>query len=229
MELRRVAAIIAVVCFVVLVAIGSESALAFDQKAVLRSNHKTRRECTGCHSSLKSVLPARHPVVAGNTLEACFKCHNPESLGKAEPRPFAAIMHVKHMQPSVGLACVDCHVWVPKSTFGFPGRSFALGKPSVVDIELATKVFNSWATSSNLDALHAKRQITCAGCHGKGLPQKGDTVENERCISCHGSYESLAVKTRPARFTDRNPHQSHLGEIGCAVCHHAHKPSVFIA
>ena len=32
-------------------------------------------------------------------------------------------------------------------------------------------------------------------------------------------------KTEPPEFKDRNPHDSHLGEIACTVCHKAHGES----
>lgn len=51
------------------------------------------------------------------------------------------------------------------------------------------------------------------------------TVESERCLHCHGPMETLAKKTEPKEFADRNPHNAHLGEIACTTCHHAHSPS----
>ncbi|QEM70255.1 cytochrome c3 family protein [Geobacter sp. FeAm09] len=83
----------------------------------------------------------------------------------------------------------------------------------------------SWAGSAHLDAIHAKSNVGCGACHGKGLPEKGAEVANERCLACHGSYEELAAKTTSAKPPVRNPHKSHLGEIGCTVCHRAHDVS----
>lgn len=216
MKSRAIDLLIILVCFVCAIA-ASETALADSQKS--------RTACSHCHSKLNSMLPEKHPAVAGEKIEACFKCHEPRLSDTAEPRPFSAKMHLKHVQPSVKLNCTGCHLWKPDGNLGLPGKHTLFGKQTAADIELNREVFISWATSSNIDALHAKKQIICSGCHGKSLPQKGDTVENERCIACHGNYEALANKTRPAQFPDRNPHQSHLGEIGCAVCHKAHKPS----
>jgi len=76
-----------------------------------------------------------------------------------------------------------------------------------------------------MDNLHAKGSIGCAGCHGKKLPKADDTVENERCLKCHGPLEELTKKTEPKDFADRNPHKSHLGDIACTVCHKAHAAS----
>jgi hypothetical protein len=54
------------------------------------------------------------------------------------------------------------------------------------------------------------------------------TIANEKCLSCHGPMAQLAKKSEPAEFKDRNPHQSHLGEIECTVCHKAHgEPQVY--
>ncbi len=76
-----------------------------------------------------------------------------------------------------------------------------------------------------MDNLHAQRSIGCAGCHGKDLPKADDTVENDRCLTCHGPMEDLVKKTEPKDFKDRNPHKSHLGDMACTVCHKAHTAS----
>ena len=68
-------------------------------------------------------------------------------------------------------------------------------------------------------------KINCAGCHGKDTPQLDSTVENPRCLECHGPMEKLAKKSEPKDFADRNPHKSHLGDIACTVCHHEHSAS----
>jgi hypothetical protein len=81
------------------------------------------------------------------------------------------------------------------------------------------------ASSGCLYSLHAKANIVCAGCHGKDLPKAGDTVENARCLECHGPADQLARKTEPKDFKDRNPHESHLGNIACTVCHKGHAES----
>jgi len=78
---------------------------------------------------------------------------------------------------------------------------------------------------TRLDNLHAKANILCAGCHGKEVPKAGDTVENTRCLECHGPMDRLAKKTEPKDFKDRNPHASHLGDAACAVCHKGHAES----
>ncbi len=74
-------------------------------------------------------------------------------------------------------------------------------------------------------SLHAGR-VNCAGCHGKGTPQLDSTVENPRCLECHGTMEKLAKNSEPKDFPDRNPHKSHLGDIACTVCHKEHGTSI---
>lgn len=68
-------------------------------------------------------------------------------------------------------------------------------------------------------------KVDCAGCHGKSTPKPDSTVENPRCLECHGPMEKLAKKSEPKNFPDRNPHKSHLGDIACTVCHHEHSAS----
>jgi fumarate reductase flavoprotein subunit len=68
---------------------------------------------------------------------------------------------------------------------------------------------------------HKNRGTDCSGCHRES-PVKQD-VPMAVCLGCHGDYRKVAAKTNKL---DPNPHDSHLGEVDCAKCHHAHKPSV---
>jgi hypothetical protein len=81
------------------------------------------------------------------------------------------------------------------------------------------------ASSNYLDNLHAKANIVCAGCHGKDLPKAGDTVESARCLECHGPMDQLAKKTKPKDLKDHNPHESHLENAACTICHKGHTES----
>jgi hypothetical protein len=130
-----------------------------------------------------------------------------------------------HVKPESRTDCILCHSWVPGKQFGLKGSKESLGKVSKENMALFKKSFASWAASANLDAVHGKGNVVCRACHGKTLPEAGDTVENDRCLECHGPMDTLSAKSAPKDFPDRNPHKSHLGEIACTVCHHAHKPS----
>jgi hypothetical protein len=180
--------------------------------------------CAGCHADLAKTLPTGHPAVRGKDITACFECHQPDSSGKPEPKPFVARLHRAHATKTT-LQCTVCHTWGAGKSFGLPGTKVSFGNPGKEEMENLRRGFVSWANSSFLDALHAKRDVTCAACHGATLPTTGDTVENDRCLACHGPAAQLAAKTKPAEFPDRNPHQSHLGEVACTVCHHAHAAS----
>jgi hypothetical protein len=75
------------------------------------------------------------------------------------------------------------------------------------------------AESVRLEQLHKQRSISCEQCHG-GKSQ--EPVPMETCLTCHGSYEKLADLSKRK---SPNPHDSHLGEIRCTLCHHVHKDS----
>lgn len=68
---------------------------------------------------------------------------------------------------------------------------------------------------------HHDRQINCKDCHANGNGfdlDDNESVENARCIGCHGTLTQLADKEQlPISI-----HLSHLGEINCTTCHHAH-------
>ncbi len=183
--------------------------------------------CLSCHNDFYSIMPLNCPgadnKVSGMNSGSCLDCHTPHLDDAAKPRPFSAKIHMKHIQSKVDLDCIACHPGDQNLDFGLPG--FPLGKLSPADSDFYEKAFRFWSTSPNLDALHMRNQITCSSCHGKSLPQAGDTVEKDRCLVCHKSYQELAKKTKPAKFPERNPHESHVGEIECALCHKAHKPS----
>jgi len=57
------------------------------------------------------------------------------------------------------------------------------------------------------------------------MPATGAEVVNDQCLACHGPMDKLVARTRPAQFADRNPHESHLGEIACTTCHRGHEKS----
>jgi fumarate reductase flavoprotein subunit len=80
----------------------------------------------------------------------------------------------------------------------------------------------AWAAESLFLAdKHKDRDTHCSDCH-KENPPKQD-VPMTVCLGCHGDYRKVAASTNKL---DPNPHDSHLGEIGCGKCHRAHKPSV---
>ena len=184
-----------------------------------------KASCAGCHADFASVLPKNHPEPKEKDITGCITCHEPDLSGKAEKNPFSAKIHIAHLTSKANLDCVVCHTWTPGKSFGLIGRKDSLGAPTKDNLDLMRQVFASWASSGYMDNMHAKANIVCAGCHGKDLPKADDTVENVRCLVCHGSMDKLAQKTEPKDFKDRNPHKSHLGDIACTVCHKGHAES----
>jgi hypothetical protein len=181
--------------------------------------------CQSCHADFSSVLPKGHSPVAGTSLSSCTSCHQSDFEGKAEKNTFSSRMHIAHLPPKGSQECVACHVWTPGKSFGLIGQKGSWGTPDQQEMDLMKKMFKSWTSSGYMDNLHAVKGIGCTQCHGKGLPKADDTVENSRCLICHGPLEKLAHKTEPKDFKDRNPHKSHLGDIACTVCHKGHAES----
>ena len=181
--------------------------------------------CAGCHADLSSVLPKGHPAVNGTGLASCLTCHSLGQAGEAKKNGFSTRIHVTHAGPQLHLECVACHSYVSGKSFGLIGQSISWGAPKDEDMAIIKEVFASWVNSSYTDHLHAEAMIDCAGCHGKEAPLLDTTVENSRCLACHGPQDQLAARSKPKDFPKRNPHDSHLGEIACTVCHHAHAES----
>jgi predicted CXXCH cytochrome family protein len=178
--------------------------------------------CESCHADFSSALPKVHPAVKENGLGACLQCHSIGQAGEAKKNGFSTRIHLTHGGSKLHMDCKACHTYVPGKSFGLIGQNISLGAPKDDDMAAIKHEFTSWANSSYTDHLHAKAMIDCAGCHGKEMPLLGSTVENSRCLVCHGPQEQLAVKSAPKEFPERNPHRSHLDEIPCALCHHAH-------
>lgn len=68
---------------------------------------------------------------------------------------------------------------------------------------------------------HKAAGLACGDCHKEKPPRQ--KVATAACQSCHGDYSKLADKTANSA---PNPHETHLGELACDQCHHAHKESV---
>jgi hypothetical protein len=93
---------------------------------------------------------------------------------------------------------------------------------------ICVSLFNSfYSTFSFLEAApsflgdkHKVAGIGCGDCH-KENPPKG-LVPTGVCTKCHGDQAKLAERTHKVI---PNPHDSHLGNQKCELCHHAHKPS----
>ncbi|MEG1832639.1 MAG: cytochrome c3 family protein [Burkholderiaceae bacterium] len=77
------------------------------------------------------------------------------------------------------------------------------------------------AAPSDLLATHTAKGVACAQCHAEKKSQKA--VNTSTCLTCHGSHEALAAKTKAK---DPNPHFTHMGDMNCKECHNIHKPSV---
>jgi Cytochrome c3 len=175
-------------------------------------------DCRECHETW-DLLPDKHDPVQGHALSDCLACHKPQTEAKQDP--FSALLHRAHQAPSI--ECTTCHTFA-KGKLGLLGSKVVLGKFEDGGA-LVRRMTGSWAGSSFLDERHAKANVGCAGCHAGALPEIGADVERARCLTCHGPEEKLIAKAAPAVHADRNPHKSHLGEIDCTVCHHAHKAS----
>lgn len=183
-----------------------------------------KASCLSCHENIHTILPKQHKPVSGDTIAACNPCHKPDISGKAEPKPYASILHRAHVGEGSNGDCMVCHTY-KTGIFGILGTKVSYGRIKRDDLECIKGIFSSWVLSKNIDATHGRANILCSACHDKELPTRGDTVEDNRCLNCHGPLEALQKKTEPMDFPDRNPHKSHLGDIACTVCHHAHKPS----
>lgn len=121
------------------------------------------------------------------------------------------LIHLSNTSPEF---CSTCHIMAPNVT--------------------------SYLTSNDLDNIHYQANVGCKECHdypvkseitsgikfvlgdytvgkdGKLLPV---TYGNEICLKCHISYEHVSDETD---YLDKNPHESHNGQLPCKTCHVSH-------
>ncbi len=181
--------------------------------------------CRACHSDPASIVPKAHPPVKEADIAACVNCHQPDRSGAEVANPFSTRIHKAHAALGKAVACSQCHDWVAGERFGLRGFAAPLGNPDEETMEVIQEIMASWGAGAFMDALHAKADISCKSCHAKSVPELDDTLDNARCLACHGPMEKLAARSAPKDIPQRNPHQSHLGDIHCTVCHKAHAPS----
>lgn len=70
---------------------------------------------------------------------------------------------------------------------------------------------------------HKAKGVGCIMCHGTEKPEPFAEVSADKCLACHGPRDALAKKTE--KWGKRNPHDNHLGEVECSVCHKGHQKS----
>jgi fumarate reductase flavoprotein subunit len=100
----------------------------------------------------------------------------------------------------------------------------AMGVLWVWGISVFSPSVPTWAAQTLfLGDKHKNMGVDCSGCHKEDPPKQN--VPMAVCLGCHGDYPKVAEKTKKL---DPNPHDSHLGEIECGQCHHAHKASVLV-
>lgn len=77
------------------------------------------------------------------------------------------------------------------------------------------------AQSPEFKQRHGQSGIACTTCHGTDFSAG---VPVATCLTCHGSYEALAERSRRVVPNPHAPH--HLGEVRCGQCHKEHRASV---
>lgn len=180
--------------------------------------------CNRCHDP-GATLPPKHPAVVEGGIAACVTCHppNPDTV---EPNAFAARMHRAHTR--AGVECATCHGLRPDGSFSLLEVPGSLATLDVADLGRVKKAMESWATFPFLSGTHGvKRNLMCGACHAKQLiPDDNETTLNKRCVACHGTNAQVSA-TLKARLNNPHidPHQSHLGDIACTVCHQGHSAS----
>ena len=122
--------------------------------------------------------------------------------------------------------CLVCHTWIAGKSFSLVKQKISWGAPSRKAMDLIRKIASSWSDSSLLDSLHARRHVTCMGCHGEKLPaQKMIQWKTTAALPVTTPTISWRKRRPLLQFPKRNPHKAHVIGLACIKCHHAHSES----
>jgi len=100
--------------------------------------------------------------------------------------------------------------------------------------------YESWQVGDLLAAKHGEAKTNCLDCHQQSItekihegvayvtgsyekPLKERDFSSEQCLQCHSKDWDKTVAA--TSFEMSNPHDSHLGEIECHLCHKMHRES----
>jgi len=68
---------------------------------------------------------------------------------------------------------------------------------------------------------HASKSMDCLSCHIT-KPEPFAEVPATNCLKCHPKD---AIVNKYTELKERNPHQNHLGDVDCNICHKGHAES----
>lgn len=179
---------------------------------------KPKTGCNRCHGELSEILPPGHVAISPEEVKYCAMCH----AGGGVLSPFEWIAHYRHYS-ATGFEgdCWSCHFVDDRERLGVigaeEGDGLEINREKMVEL---TPYLHSWATSEHLDHRHAREKLTCGLCHTSF--NLDEEFPMEKCLYCHGSYPDLAGLTKAIV---PNPHESHLGEVNCNICHKIHQES----
>lgn len=219
-KLHKRIMLVALVQFFVAIAGGMENC-GLSSTSPVGDVKRAETGCSGCHVKLSNTLPEQHFKDIQESIEYCLICHS----YKGPAVVFGWIIHLRHYsKPKFQADCWSCHLIDDSGSFTVINAKDgnASIKESKDVVESMKPYFHSWATSEHLDHRHAQQSVTCRLCHAMFFPEEEAAME--QCINCHGTYEHLAELT--GETSPVNPHESHLGELKCNVCHKAHEESV---
>lgn len=102
--------------------------------------------------------------------------------------------------------------------------------------------YDSWHEGNLLAKKHGDANVACHDCHQASMAQKMDEgikqitgdfempmekrkFSNEFCTKCHDMNKVKAKTVYEYNGAVANPHDAHVGEQDCSVCHSMHQPS----
>lgn len=114
--------------------------------------------------------------------------------------------------------------WLGSSLFAL---ACSTEKPTLSYAKIEQDVQETPAPGHYLADFHHDRGLTCKDCHTEGYKlDDSESRENAACAACHQHRPASDAGTDAGSNTNAtamiSAHRSHLGKVGCTLCHHAH-------
>ncbi len=136
----------------------------------------------------------------------------------------ASVLALMAVIVSFAFALVGCSPEAPSTAAADAG----LSKGVVRNVEAKSAPMDS-NEAQQLANKHLSSGTQCAVCHDGESDPLTAPESGEVCVTCH-DYDDLAQSTE--HLVDRenraaNPHDSHIGEVDCTLCHSNHSESQY--
>ena len=178
--------------------------------------------CESCHADFSSVLPKEHQAVKEKGLSACLQCHSIGQAGEAKKNGFSTRIHLTHAGQKLHMECGAAHNMRPEEFRPYWTKQFLGGRRKTATWPQSSRSSPPGQTPAIPTICTPRLWLTVRDATAKRCLYRAPPSRIAAAWFAMVLEEQLAAKSAPKDFPERNPHRSHLDQIPCALCHHAH-------